>query len=351
MTPEERTAEHIRLQADGCRELGSNMYGALLDHCAADLVAGGATRSVLGGYLDLRRRDALALRLLAGVHALVLSGAAPELARHYPSVGGNWETDRERLWPAFVDVLVGDEAAVREWLNAAPQTNEVGRAAALAGGLHYLAAETPLPIHLIEIGASAGLNLRADRFRIAGSVAESGPASAPLVLPDAWLGPAPPPTDVDVVDRIGVDLAPVDPTTDAGRLRLCAYVWADQPARMSRLRAAIEVASQVPATLVAGDAVAAVQRLEPSRGSWTVLWHSVFQQYLSADQFAMLTAAIDRIGQAATPEAPFAHLTLEPEPAATTPAVPVVLTTWPGARRRVLGYAATAHGLPVTWTD
>ncbi|HEX3823867.1 MAG TPA: DUF2332 domain-containing protein [Mycobacteriales bacterium] len=350
MTPEERTAEHIRFQAEGCRELGSDMYGALLDECAADLVAGGPTHRVLAGYLDVRRRDALALRLMAGVHAVVLSGAAPELARHYPSAGGDWQASRDALWPAFVDVLFTHEATIREWLGAAPQTNEVGRAAALAGGLRYLAADAPLEMRLTEIGASAGLNLRADRFRISGAVASSGPASSPLVLTDAWLGTSPPPAEVRVVDRIGFDLAPVDPTTAAGRVRLCAYVWADQLNRMLRLRAAIDVAAQVPATLVAGDAVEAVPRLEPSSGRWTVLWHSVFQQYLSADQYAVLMAAVHRIGDAATPDAPFAYLTLEPEPAATSPAVPVVLTTWPGARRRVLGYAATAHGLPVTWT-
>ena len=58
---------------------------------------------------------------------------------------------------------------LRAWLGHPPQTNEVGRAAALLGGLRHVAAEAQLPIRLIEVGASAGLNLRADHFRVTGT--------------------------------------------------------------------------------------------------------------------------------------------------------------------------------------
>jgi hypothetical protein len=79
-----------------------------------------------------------------------------------------------------------------------------------------------------------------------------------------------------------------------------------------------------------------------------VLWHSVFRQYLDSDRYGELDAAITALGKHATPTMRFAHLTLEPEPTSTPNDFPVVLTTWPGARRRRLA-TAPAHGLPVTW--
>ncbi len=124
----------------------------------------------------------------------------PELAASYPSAGGRLPSDERLLWSRFRSALVEHGEAIRPWLDHAPQTNEVGRGAALAGGLAFLAAESALPVRLVEVGASAG-----------------------------------------------VDLAPVDPTEEAGRPRLKAFGWADQVNRHARLDAACQVAAQVPA--------------------------------------------------------------------------------------------------------
>jgi hypothetical protein len=217
------------------------------------------------------------------------------------------------------------------------------------GALHHVAAEAPLPMRLVEIGASAGLNLRPDLVRIEGAVANRGPASSPLVLSDAWLGVAPPATPFHVVHRVGIDVAPIDPTTEEGRLRLTAFVWPDQHERLVRLRAALELAAAAPAELRAEDAVDATRSLELVEGTWTVLWHSVFRQYLTNERYAELMEAIAGLGAAATPSARFAHVMLEPEPISEPSAFPAVVTTWPGGERRELGTAA-AHGIPVTWT-
>lgn len=188
----------------------------LLERCAEDLEASGPTAAVLAAHMSLRRRDVLPLRMLAGVHALVLTGAAPTLAAYYPSVGGSGG-DEAMLWSAFQQVLVENRESVSRWLDHAPQTNEVGRAAALAGGLRHVLAEASFPVRLVEIGASAGLNLRADHFRIDGVVASSGPADSPLVLRGAGFGAVPPAVATEVVERLGVDLAPIDsgPATDS----------------------------------------------------------------------------------------------------------------------------------------
>ncbi len=66
----------------------------------------------------------------------MLERRAGELAAYYPSVGGTWEPDAGT--EAFLRLLVEQGDAVREWLDRPPQTNEVGRATALMGGLLHL---------------------------------------------------------------------------------------------------------------------------------------------------------------------------------------------------------------------
>ena len=347
--PAERAARRFTLQALACEALGSPLYAGLLSHAASDLLAGGPTVTVLDGHLDDPGRGALALRMLGGVHALVLTGQAPGLAAFYPSAGGTADPGPGAglAWLAMREVLTGQPAQVRAWLDHPPQTNEVGRGAALVGALCRILAEAALPVRLFEIGASAGLNLRADLFRITGDGVSYGAASSPVQMPDAWLGQPPPVQPVEIVTRTGCDLAPIDPASADGRLRLSAYVWADQAARFGRLRGACDLAEQVPADLrtePASELIAGL-RLEP--GTWTVLWHSIMRQYLSPEQEAAIDEGIAALGATATGQARFAHVSLELVKG--TAETPVELVTWPGGERRRLG-TAPPHGIPVTWT-
>jgi len=112
------------------------MYAELLSRVVDDLVHGGPSVVVLAGHEDDPGPSALGLRLLGSVHRLVLQRRAAELAVYYPSVGGTWDVDGG--WPAFRRLLAEQPDAVREWLDRPPQTNEVGRAGALVGGLLHL---------------------------------------------------------------------------------------------------------------------------------------------------------------------------------------------------------------------
>jgi hypothetical protein len=342
-----RTARMLRLQADACRQLGSPLYGDLLLRAAHDLQADGPLAEVLDGFLDDQLKSALALRLLGGVHAIVLSGRAPALAAFYPSVGGTPEHRRgsPRAWAEFRRVITDYGAEIRSWLDHPPQTNEVGRAAALLGGLRHIAAEASLPIRLVEVGASAGLNLRADRFCVPGHAGSYGDRHSPVVLAGGWLGHAPPESQIEVVERTGGDLAPINPLTEDGRLTLTAYIWPDQADRLARLRGALTIAAQVPAELRAESAPATLVRTRLEHGTWTVLWHSIFRQYLDDSERAELATRVAELGASATPQTRFAYVYLEPSRAG---GCRVTLTTWPGGLRRVLG-SAPAHGLPVHW--
>jgi hypothetical protein len=342
--------EDFRSQARACADLGSPMYAQLLDRAADDLDTGGVTAQVLTGHENDPGPSALALRLLGSVHRLVLERRAEQLERFYPSVGGSWDLDGG--WAAFEEVLRSQPEPVRSRLGSPPQTNEVGRSAALMGGLLRLGEMYRLPVRLFEIGSSAGLNLNAERF---GYTDEQdrlfGQESSSLVLRRAWQGrDLQPWSDLRIVERLGSDVMPVDVGTTEGRLTLTSYVWPDQGERLERLRRAFEIAAQHPVEVRRRGAASFVDGIELAEGTTTVLWHSVMWQYLSGQEQQRVTAGIQRLGAAATQSSPFAHLMLEPLRRTPDSAHEflVVLQAWPTGERRILG-TTVGHGIPTTW--
>ena len=344
------SAEAFRNQAEACAALGSPMYAGLLGRLADDIEAGGPTAAVLLGHEDDPGRSALALRLLGSVHRLVLQRRAGALATYYPSVGGTWQEEQGSA--AMLELLERDAELVRAWLGRAPQTNEVGRATALFGALLHLDAEERLPLRLVEIGASGGLNLLADRFAYVDSDGrEFGVPESLVRLDPAWSGEGPVPwPELRVVERTGCDLRPVDVSTTEGRLTLTAYVWPDQQQRLERLRGALALAERTTPVVHQVGAGDFVESLELRAGTTTVLWHSVMWQYLPAPEQARVTAGIERLAEQGTSDARFVHVWLEPETLEERRGhrYPVRMTAWPGGVERILGWTAP-HGVPVSW--
>jgi hypothetical protein len=335
----------LRLQAEWCTRLGSPLYGVLCARAADDVEAGGPVAAALAGHEDDRRASALALRLMGAVHRLVLAGEAPALARHYPSAGG--EGDPAGAWPAFRALVEERRDDVRVLVERGVQTNEVGRAAALAPGFLTVARETGLPLRILEMGTSAGLNLRWDRFRYETTEEAWGDPSSPVVLRGAWETSVPPfSVMAAVAERAGCDPNPVDPTTDEGRLTLMSYVWPDQRERFALLGGAIAVARRVPADVECASAAdwlpARLAAVRP--GLATVVFHSIALQYLDRSSRELALGAIADAGDRATPDAPVAWLRMEPG----GEQAEVRLTVWPGGAERLVATTGF-HGRPVRW--
>lgn len=355
MAPPDVRAAHagrLRQQARTTAALGSSLYAHLCDRLADDVAAGGPAWDVLAPFVAEPAATALHLRLLAAVHRLVLNGEESALAAHYPSAGGT--APPAQAWPAFRDVLARRRADLHRLLRRPCQTNEVGRTAALACGYLWLAHRHGLPLRCLEIGTSAGLNLRWDHFRYGTGDGAWGPADSPVRLDGHWTVP-PPLTHVtvEVAERAGCDPHPVDPTTPDGRLTLTASLWADQPERIERLRGALAVAAHIPARVEqagAGDWLPG-ELGRPAPGTTTVVAHSVVWRYLPAREQEAVERTIITAGSRATAAAPLAWLRLEP-PDPTGPHTgdpyPVTVTTWPGGTAQVLA-TAQAHGQDVRW--
>jgi hypothetical protein len=341
------TAERFREQAAACRDLGSPLYARLLEETASDVVADGPAWAVLQG-----RHIDTPLRFMAAMHRLVLTGRAPELARFYPSAGGDAGGVGEDPWPAFLRTMREHRDEIRELLDLPCQTNEVGRCAALLGGFLLVARETGLRLALAEIGASAGLNLRWDRYRYECADAAWGDPTSPVRFEEPFSG-SHPPFDVraKVVERRGCDLQPLDPASAEDRLTLRSSVWADQVGRMRRLEAALEVAALVPAEVERAEATEwLARRLADTRpGNTTVVFHSITEVYLSPDQRARIRELLEDAGSRATRTSPLAWLRFEHSwDSSLGLECEVTLTVWPGGERRTLA-TALPHGSPVRW--
>ncbi|MEU4243721.1 DUF2332 domain-containing protein [Actinoplanes sp. NPDC026619] len=152
--------------------------------------------------------------------------------------------------PAFLDFVRANWPRIEpEMRTRATQTNEAGRCALL---LPVLAA-LPQPLALLEIGASAGLNLYPDRYAYRYGGATLG--DSPVDLDCDLTGHQPPAALPEVVWRAGLDLNPLDITDPADARWLESLIWPEHHHRRARLRAAAQIAAADPPRLQRGDLV------------------------------------------------------------------------------------------------
>ncbi|MGL5852807.1 MAG: DUF2332 domain-containing protein [Phycicoccus sp.] len=321
-----------------------HLYGVMLGDLADDLEAGGATARICRHHLDAAREDAIQLRLLAAVFRIVLRGDAPELARFYPCLGGT--APPERSWAALGPLLAAHEDELRAGLDQAPQTNEVGRAAALAVGLFEAVRRHGVSrVRLLEPGASAGLNLNVDRYRVVGPGWAWGDPRQSLVLDTEAAGIRPEP--VTVVGRRGCDLNPVDVRRPEGARHLTSFVWPFDLARHERLAAALRTAGAHPVVVDRAPASAWLPEqlaVPVPEDVLTVVWTSITQQYWPPAE----SAAVDQACADAAARTRVARITLEGVPPAQATGGYEVARH--GARLTVDGRLVARshhHGLPV----
>lgn len=335
-------------QAQGatCTQMGSPFMGQLLGVLAESW----PETSALGRKFAAFEGDigpaghSLPLRIAGGLHALVLSRAAPELVGLYPPQ----EVTDDGLRAGVLAALDAHEAFLMDWTDSAPQTNEVRRSAALIAGARVAAAAYDLPIWLSELGASGGLNLMWDHYALEIGGVRFGPNVPTLILSPDWTGPLPPQNDPVIAQRAGVDLNPLDPKVGEDQLRLIAYLWADQPDRLTMTRAA---ASVTQGAVEKGDAIEWLgPRLHAApEGHLHLIQHTVAWQYFPAEVQARGRALIEAAGAQATLTRPLAWLSMESDGDTTGKiGAALVLRLWPGDITVELG-RVDFHGRWVNW--
>ncbi len=195
----------------------------------------------------------------AAVKRTLASFPGAELAEHYrrARVGGAPAPDLARAFTEFA--LEHRERVVQYLETRMVQTNEVGRCAYLMPGFLTIALENPgRPLAVLDVGASAGLNLNWDRYRYRySSGVEFGPADSGVVIDcdDRDGLPSLPATFPRVSFRRGIDLAPVNLGDDEEFRWMQALVWPEHAGRGALLAAARDVWLRSRPTVSQGDAL------------------------------------------------------------------------------------------------
>jgi hypothetical protein len=329
----------FRLQSGWAADLGSPFTSQLLLRMAEDLEQAGPVRDLVGDWPGEPLADAVVLRLTGALHAAVLAGKDEALAATYPKARDDWDMDV--AWLAARAFLQHEAAWVAAFLKNAPQTNETRRAIGLLPG--FLIAAGQGPLHLLEIGASAGLNQQIDRFRFETADWSYGPTDGPVIDTD-WQGAPPQHLDrpLEIGSRAGCDVNPLDVRDPGQALRLKSYVWPDQPDRLARIDRAIALAQAHGAPPEKADAADFLKRrlARPLPEGTTVVFHSVVWQYLPETTKQGVRAAMDAAATTATSTTRLAWLRYEPNPLLTAlgsvDGFGVELTLWPGGETRRL---------------
>jgi hypothetical protein len=295
------------LQARLCGSGGSPTYEAIITALVATLESDRACAELLRCDERPAESSALYLRLLAAVHRVALTDLSCPLRRYLPSTGGS--IDPERAVSAFFDVVEEHAEMLRGEMAGDVQTNDVGRSAALSAAMGFLGG----PLRLLEIGASAGLNLWLDRYRVVVDGHRAwGPIESPVSLTDHFETGDPPITGWSVVERRGCDLHPLDLAEASARLRLRSFVWPEHVDRRQLLDAAMATAGPVEIDAEpAGPWLGSQLRSLPG-GVTTVVFHSIVVPYLSEVQRTQIEDAILEAGRSADPEHRLAWVSFEP---------------------------------------
>lgn len=320
-----------RFAAGVGRENGAARYERICSATAADP----EVLALVAAAPPAQRRPNI---LLAAVHYLLLSGVEHPLAAYYPTVaawrgpesalgqatrrGAATGQDLEGVAPAFADFCREHRDRLLALVaTRATQTNEVGRCTALLPALCAIGTRTGVPLAVLDLGASAGLNLLFDRYaydyRLAvgepGHTDGGGPRRAlagdprsAVVLSCEVSGistmRALPRSVPRVAARAGLDRSPVDVRDEDAVLWLLACQWPDDLDRFLQACAALSIAREAgePPRVAEGDMVedlaAAAAALPPD--AHLCLVHTWVAAYLSPACQRRLLEAVGTLGAA-----------------------------------------------------
>jgi hypothetical protein len=332
------------LQSRLCKKNGSPTYGAIIDALIENLLSNRTAVEILRADSRDVVGSALYLRFLGAVNRIALADPSCPLRRFFPSLGGHIDVDK--VPEVFFDVVAEQPDVVAAGLAADVQTNEVGRAAPLSAALNHLTGTAKREMNLLEVGASAGLNLWLDRYRVDAGQTSWGPSDSQVQLTGHFIAGSPPAGPFLVAGRKGCDLNPINLADPAAPDLLRSFIWPEHVRRLSRLNAAI--AAVPPIAVTAGDACGWLSEnlRELPSGVITVVFHSIVWPYLSTVERADFREIMAGAGGSADRDHRLAWISLEPSESYGT----VLLTcrTWPGDRYEVLA-ETNPHGEAVRW--
>jgi len=231
------------------RQMGSSFYGILSKGVVAD-------EDILALADEAAPGQPSTHLLFGAVQYLLFEQPDAPLARYYPSIADS-PLDAHGAYPAFRAFCLEHRARIVELLKTRTvQTTVVRRAAYLLPAMAHVARSAGGPFSIVEVGSSAGLLTLFDHYRYDfGNGAVLGP-DGPLVSGFTYLGNKPVPAEMPaIVERVGIDLNPVDPNDTVEVRWIDAVLPADLVQDRRQLRAALAYRAKTPLRVVQGDAL------------------------------------------------------------------------------------------------
>jgi hypothetical protein len=242
--------------------------------------------------------------LLGAVHAGLLGGAEHSLTTFYPSVNARPTSvaDRDPV-PPFREFCLEYENYLQPILESRrTQTNAVRRCTALLPAFEFVSQLADgKPLALIELGASAGLNLLFDRYGYEYGGRSVGNRESALQLTAEIRGEQEPPIPDEfprVVSRVGIDLNPLDATDPEDARWLRALIWPEHTHRRRNLERTIDIAGENPPDLRRGDAITGLSELvsEVPDNVPVCVFDTQLRYQLSKERIEQLEKALAEIG-------------------------------------------------------
>lgn len=352
--------------ADGYSALYTHLFAAV-----ADWIANRPDDALVRWLRDVsaaRQPIEVTLLLMAGLHREVLLGrpAAKKLAQYYPSVGGTARPDGELPEILYHAIWQCRDRLTPFIQNATVQTNETGR------GIFWLLPALLIDweaCHVLDLGASAGLNLVADQrgFQLVapnGRKTQIGLARVPQFTmqlqndaPPVWLERKLP----HILSRTGCDIRPFFLNTPEDHATLTSFIWADQVERIARLREGISaferINAQSPIALHAvnlPDGLPALLEQRFATRTEPLLVYNTFMTVYLRDHGSALRTHLARFAE----QHGRTLLWVQAEPLWDGPAPPVqdwcawTLDLWRGATHKRWHIAwVHPHGTAVQWRE
>jgi len=238
------------------------------------------------------------------VQRLLFDARDDPFASYYPNLAANASSWRESFRPFKKFCLANEEALTRSLRSRRVQTNEVNRCCFLYPLFSWAQEKWGgRPLALIELGASAGLNLALDQYRYeVPEVGRFGHEGSTVTLRSGFHGfdknryklrP------LDIEKRIGIDLAPLDLGCEEDKTWLEALVWPEQSERRENLKRAIPIARSSGVKVLKGDAaeLLAQATAEVGLGTTLVVFHTCVANQMSGARKKALAEALESVSK------------------------------------------------------
>ena len=248
-----------------------------------------------------RKGERIPNLLFGAVHYLLLKGFSHPVSRFYKSLGGSFDS-REDPYAEFRSFCSKHVESIQSLIAVRMvQTNEVSRCAGLMPAFVTVAKRLPAKsLYLVDIGASAGLNLFWDHYGYNYGDLQCGDRSSPVQINCAVKGTTVPPLPASfphIAGRIGLDLNPLDVRAPENALWLRALIWPEHERRADLLGKAIAVVRQQPPRLLAGNGVELLGEIMSVVPADSVLCAGRIFTQLSEEERDRLSVAVSEYGR------------------------------------------------------